>query len=106
MFSTAISIPPGILHSGSNVLAVELHQATASGADALLGATLDVTETPAVATAGSLMIDKVSAATASAFAIDLRNGTGGSLSLAGYTIPGPHPVRRAVSPETSRREHG
>ena len=38
MFSSALSIPPGLLHAGGNVLAVELHQAATGGADALFGA--------------------------------------------------------------------
>lgn len=86
MFSSAITIPPGLLHTGVNVLAVELHQAATGASDALLGATLDVTETPPVFSNASLKVDKVSAATAGTFSLDLRNDTGTSLSLTGYSV--------------------
>jgi hypothetical protein len=86
MFSSAIAIPPGLLHAGTNVLAVELHQAVTGASDALLGATLDVTETPPVQSAASLKVDKVSAATAGTFSMDLRNDTGAPLSLAGHSV--------------------
>jgi len=86
MFSSAISIPPGILHPGTNVLAVELHQAATGANDALLGATLNVTETPPAQGFASLKVDKVSAATAGTFSMDLRNDTAGALSLTGYSV--------------------
>ncbi len=86
MFSSPISIPPGILHPGTNVLAVELHQAATGVNDALLGATLDVTETPAVAGDGALRVHQLRAATAPVFSMDLRNDTGAAINLAGYSV--------------------
>ena len=86
MFSSSISIPPGLLQAGSNVLAVELHQAASGSADALFGATLDVTETPAAISSASLKVDKVSSAAAGVFTLDLRNDTLVALNLQGYAV--------------------
>lgn len=86
MFSSVITIPPGILHAGANVLAVELHQAATGPSDALLGATLDVTETPPILSGATLKVDKIAAATATTFSLDLRNDTTAALALTGYIV--------------------
>lgn len=97
MFGSPVSIPPGLLQAGPNVLAVELHQAADGGADALFGLTLDVTETPASAAGGALQLDKVTAATAGIFSLDLRNGTAAPLDLTGYLVRSSSGQQRLLS---------
>jgi hypothetical protein len=85
LFST-FTVPAGLLQDGTNLLAVELHQATAGSADALFGCSLTVTGTPPAISSGSLKVDKVSSATATTFSLDLRNDSGSTLNLGGYSI--------------------
>ncbi|MDB6071739.1 MAG: phosphoenolpyruvate synthase, partial [Verrucomicrobiales bacterium] len=86
MFAPLLSIPSGLLHAGTNVLAVELHQAPGGTSDALFGCSLTVTETPATIASGSLRLDKITSAGAAVFGIDLKNESGGVLNLASYSV--------------------
>ena len=86
MFSSVVTIPPGVLQAGNNVLAVEVHQAATGVSDALFGAALDVTATPPAVSSLSLKVDKVCSAAAAVFSIDLRNDTAAVLDLSGYAV--------------------
>ena len=86
MFSPLITLPAGLLQAGSNVLAVELHQAATGAGDALFSCSLTATETPAAIAGMALQLDKITAATATVFGLDLRNTSTAPLSLSGYTV--------------------
>ncbi len=88
MYSSYVQVPPQLLQTGENILAVELHQATGGAGDALLGATLDVTETPVTLTKQNINFDKLTAATSAEFQLDLRNGPNGPMNLTGFKIVG------------------
>ena len=84
-----ITVPVTDLVNGTNVLAVEVHQATANDAGMVFGAGLMATVTPAGAEAlatDNLMINEISAAGAAPFQIELRNRGAGALDVGGYVI--------------------
>ncbi len=87
--SAKLPLPASSLLIGDNVLAVELHQASASNADAFFDCALDIFETPVSAPyAPPVVFNEVAAATATtgpAF-IELKNTTGATLTLTGYTL--------------------
>jgi hypothetical protein len=88
-FSGIKNVPATAFHTGENTLAVEVHQASASNADALFGATLDLTEIPPAPTAPpSLALNEIAGATAAAggFFVELRNTGTSALNLTGYRI--------------------
>ncbi|MDB4947336.1 MAG: hypothetical protein JWP97_6870, partial [Labilithrix sp.] len=88
-FSGPLVVPAAAFHVGENTLAVELHQASVTDADALFGATLSLTETPAPLVAPpSLVISEIAAATSAAgtFFIEIQNTGGTALSLLGYSV--------------------
>jgi Lamin Tail Domain len=86
-FNGVIEVPAGAFLPGqANVLAVELHQASAANVDAFFLATLDTVETFAPPSAPSaLRFNEIGAATtaANAFFIEVRNTGSISVSLAG-----------------------
>jgi hypothetical protein len=88
-FSGSIEVPATALVTGTNVLAVELHQAGAGNPDAFLVTTLDLIETPPAPTLGlPVQFNEIAAATAGTFFVEIRNTSAGPQSLAGYTING------------------
>ena len=82
-----ISIPAGVLVSGSNVLAVQVHQDSASSPDMMFGAQLEAATLPSPArdTPG-LRFTEISASTDADFRVEVRNTTGSPLNLASFTL--------------------
>ncbi len=86
-----VTIPPGVLQAGSNVLAVEVHQAATGGdADMLFGAQLSVSQLPSPprSDAPALVFSEMSGATAAAgaFSIELANAGATPLNLSGWQL--------------------
>jgi hypothetical protein len=87
MFSGQFEVPADALTTGDNVLAVELHQASAGNADAFFTATLDLVEIPPPPIVEpAVSFNEIAPATAGTFFIELRNTTGAPLSLNGYSV--------------------
>ena len=86
-FNGVVEIPAGAIVPGSNVLAVELHQHPSGTADAFFMAQLDMTETPVATTLDMpLQLNELAAATAGTWFTEIRNTTGSSVSLTGWTL--------------------
>jgi hypothetical protein len=86
-FNGAIEIPAtAFLPGQTNVLAVELHQASAGNADAFLLATLDVEETLAPVIIPSIRFNEIAGATAGTFFVEVQNTGSTPLALGGYQI--------------------
>ncbi len=87
--SARIPLSGSAVVPGVNVLAVELHQATAGNADAYFDAALDIFETPS-STPGppAVAFSEVGAATSTVPAafLELKNGTSSALTLTGYSL--------------------
>lgn len=82
-----VTVAPGVLAPGINVLAAEVHQFAGSH-DLLFGAALSVVETPMLPQDGEegLVFNEISAAGAESPFIELLNTGNTDLSLAGWTI--------------------
>lgn len=84
-----VTIPAGLLVSGTNVLAVEVHQDSAASPDMMFGAQLEAATLAASArdTPG-LRFTEISPATAApgTFRIELQNTTTATLNLAAFTL--------------------
>ena len=86
-FNGALEVPAGALLPGqANVLAVELHQASAGNADAFFLATLDVEETFAQVAAPTLRFNELASAQAGTFFVEIQNAGAGLVSLTGYQV--------------------
>jgi Lamin Tail Domain/CotH kinase protein len=86
-FSGVIEVPASAIVPGTNVLAVELHQSAAGGSDAFFMAQLDMIETPvALDSSMDFQFSELAGATAGTWFVELRNNSGGSESLAGWTL--------------------
>ena len=97
--STAIPIPVDALVSGTNVLAVEVHQNTANP-DMVFGAMLVASEAPLLATASSLIISEVAGAADANFFVELRNTSANSVSTSGWSIATTNGQSAAIAPQT------
>ena len=88
--ATAISVPATALVQGTNVLAVEIHQASPNGGDFLFGAQLHASETPAppADTAPALVLNEISSVNDTTFRVELANVTGSAINLANYQLRG------------------
>ncbi len=88
--STVVTIPATSLVSGTNVLAVEVHQfaASAPNNDMVFGASLVATEAPGPARypGSGLVLNEISASSDPQFKIELRNNGTTAIDLAGYKI--------------------
>jgi hypothetical protein len=88
--SGSISIPTAALVTGSNVLAVEVHQFSTSSPnnDMVFGASLVATETaaPLRHPGTGFIFNEITAATDPAFQMELLNGSSAAVDLAGYQI--------------------
>ena len=87
-FTGSLVVPPGALVQGTNVLAVEVHQATGAGAgsDLLFGAELEASVTPAPLTGPPALAFNEVAAPGGSFAVELVNHGTSSLNVGGYVI--------------------
>ncbi len=85
-FSGVVEVPATALVPGDNVLAVELHQASAGNADAYFIATLDMIETPQAPSANTLSFSEFASTNAATWFAELRNTGTAAVSLAGYTL--------------------
>lgn len=85
---TGITIPSGSLVQGTNVLAVEVHQAVAADPDMAFSATLVSTELPPLpaGSAREIVFSEIAAATNPSFQIELSNLSGSGVDLDGYVI--------------------
>ncbi len=89
MFSGTLNVPATAFHVGENTLAVELHQASVGNTDALFGATLSITETPAPpASAIPLVFSEIASSNASVgtFFAEIKNNGSSSQTLTGIKI--------------------
>lgn len=96
---TSITVPPGALVNGTNVLAVEVHQAETPDPGMVFGAALTATITPPGLEAvlpDSLVFNEVSAADGGPLQVELMNRGAAALDLAGYTVR-----RMGVSPDAA-----
>lgn len=97
-FSGALSVPASSLVRGANVLAVEVHQASASGdPDMIFGAQLTAQITPAAPeefVSGALVFNEISAASSNAFQVELVNAGPQTFDTSGYLIQ-----RAGLSPD-------
>lgn len=87
---TAISVPATALVQGTNVLAVETHQASPTGGDFLFGAQLHAAEIPAppADTAPALVWNEIGGLNDVIFRVELANVTGSAINLANYQVRG------------------
>ena len=88
-FSGALSVPATAFHVGENTLAVELHQASIGNIDALLGATLTLTETPAPpASAIPLTLNEIASGTAASgtYFVEIKNNGSSTQTLSGMKV--------------------
>lgn len=83
-----VDLPATSLREGDNVLAVELHQATAGDADAFFLAALRAVEIPQPPAASRIRLNELAAATAAAgsFFVELGSDAPAPTSLQGYRI--------------------
>lgn len=84
-----ITIPAGVLVSGSNVLAVEVHQDSAASPDMMFGAQLEAATLPTPAReTPAVRFTEISPSTAApgTFRVELHNTTGSSLNLASFKL--------------------
>jgi hypothetical protein len=82
-----ITVPAGLLASGTNVLAVEVHQDSASSPDMMFGAQLQASTLPAPARDNpALRFTEISAAVDANFRVELRNSSATPLNLAAFTL--------------------
>lgn len=82
--STATPIPSTALITGTNVIAVEVHQHT-TNPDMVFGLNLVANETPPVV-APSLVFSEISGASDAGFFIELRNQSTGAISTSGWLV--------------------
>lgn len=88
------TIPVSLLHSGTNIIAVEVHQTTSSSSDIVWGMSLDATRTIAITNYNTVVLNEVFANSATltnndgTFAdwVELRNPGTNLLNLAGYGL--------------------
>ncbi|HKX61968.1 MAG TPA: lamin tail domain-containing protein, partial [Verrucomicrobiae bacterium] len=89
-FAGPVVIPAASLVPGMNVLAVEVHQSMAGGdADAVFGATLDVTVpplSPAAVSPGTVVFNEIAAGGGATFQIELVNRGADPVPVGGYVI--------------------
>jgi Lamin Tail Domain/Domain of unknown function (DUF4457)/CotH kinase protein len=86
-FSAVLEVPAGALMPGQpNVLAVELHQASAGNADAFFLATLDVIETPVAITGPTVRFNEIAGAAATTFFVELQNTGSTAVTLTGWKV--------------------
>ncbi|RIK84361.1 MAG: hypothetical protein DCC68_01385 [Planctomycetota bacterium] len=86
-FGPPIAVPAGILQTGKNVLAVEVHQATAADPDMGFEISMTVTISPPTADAArKLVINEIASATDPQFFVELSNDGGQPIALGGYQI--------------------
>jgi hypothetical protein len=87
--SMLLPLPANGLVVGENTFSVELHQSSASNADAFFDASLDVFESPVTSVSvPAVRFNEISGATAttSASLLELVNTTGSAITLTGYTL--------------------
>ncbi len=104
-FTGALAIPASSLAYGENVLAVEVHQAEASGdPDMIFGAVLDATIPPwpeAAYSSGELVFNELTAPGVGPFQVELINRGSEPVNTVGYTLLriGRSPDARLVLPD-------
>ena len=98
-FSTAVPIPTDALVSGTNVLAVEVHQHTANP-DMVFGATLVASELPLLATPSPLIFSEVAGAADANFFLELRNTSASAVNLNGWTVATTDGQSAAIAPQS------
>ncbi len=82
-----ITVPAGVLVSGDNVLAVEVHQDSVASPDMLFGAQLNASELPGPARSDpDLRFTEISGAADASFLMELQNTSAATLNLAGFSI--------------------
>jgi len=82
-----ITVSAGLLASGANVFAVEVHQDSAASPDMMFGAQLQASTLPAAARDNpALRFTEISAAADATFRVELRNTSATSLNLASFTL--------------------
>lgn len=86
-FNGSIEVPAGAFLPGqANLLAVELHQASAGNMDAFFLATLDVEETALPVIAPSVRFNEVASAVAGTFFVEIQNMGTAAVSLSGWQV--------------------
>ncbi|MEX2186946.1 MAG: lamin tail domain-containing protein [Pirellulales bacterium] len=86
-YNRTVVLPSAALQMGSNVLAVEVHQATGSESDMLFGAMLSASvRPPDPTTAAPVRFNEIASAQDAAFWLELTNPSAATVDLTGYTI--------------------
>ncbi len=82
-----VAIPAGLLVSGTNVLAVEVHQDSAVSPDMMFGAQLMASELPSPARENPVLrLTEISGAADAVFRVEIANRTTVSMNLSGFSI--------------------